>query len=134
MSPSDAERVTRGICIHLMALPRVEILSGLEEARAESDGYVVRPPWVIDVKIKVHLLLLTPFGPLGSHVVRRQLHTDAPLSSCVEDAVPIVVFDNVPAEDPYPKCALGRQVGSVENDDSSDNLHDPTVREACFAA
>jgi hypothetical protein len=108
-----------------MALLRVEILSGLEEASAESNGLVVRLPWVIDVKIKVHLLLLAPFGPLGSHVVRRQLHTDAPLTGRVEDAVPIVIFDDVPAEDPCPECALGRQVGSVEDDDVSDHLHDP---------
>jgi hypothetical protein len=40
-------------------------------------------------------------------MIRRQLHPDPPLCSGIDDAVPIVVLEDVPAEDASPERALG---------------------------
>ena len=55
-------------------------------------------------------LLGRSMRPVGRNIVRCQLHADPPLSSRVDDAVPIVVLEDVPAEDARPERALGMQV------------------------
>jgi hypothetical protein len=92
--------------VHLVTLGGIEIRSRLELPGTEGDGLLVRGSWVIDVEVEMHLLG-SPMWPIGRNVIRHQLHADPPLSSGVDDAVPIVVLENVPAENASPERALG---------------------------
>jgi len=47
------------------------------------------------VEIEMHLLLLAPVRPLRRNMVRRQLQADQPLSGAVDEAVPVVVLEDV---------------------------------------
>jgi hypothetical protein len=47
------------------------------------------------VEIEMHLLLLGPVRPLRRNMVRRQLQADPPLSGAVDEAVPVVVLEDV---------------------------------------
>jgi hypothetical protein len=62
-------------------------------------------------------------------MVRRQLHADPPLASSVDNAVPIVVLEDVPAENASPERALGMQVGCVEHDHLTHHVHDTHITE-----
>ena len=61
-------------------------------------------------------------------MVRRQLHADPPLASGVDDAVPLVVLKDMPAEHASPERALGMQVGRVEHDHLAHRLHNTHTR------
>ena len=79
--------------------------------------------WVIDVEVEVHLLRVS-VRPVRRDVVRCQLHPDLPLPSGVDHAMPCLVLEDVPAENPRPERALGTQVGRVEHDHVTHQLHD----------
>jgi len=111
-------------CVHLVTLGGIEIRSWLEQPGPEGDCLFVRGSLVLDVEVQMHLLG-SPVRPVGRHMVRCQLHADPPLSSSVDDAVPIVVLDDVPAEDASPERALGTQVSRVEHDYLTHHVHDP---------
>jgi hypothetical protein len=83
----------------------------------------VRGSRVVDVKVEMHLLG-GPMRPVGRYMVRRQLHADPPLSSGVDDAVPIVVLEDMPAQHACPERALGIQVGGVKHDHLTHHVHD----------
>jgi len=68
MSPSDAERVTGRVGVHLMAGLSIEV-AGLEQAGAQPDRRIVRNSRVFDVKVEVHLLR-SAIRPFGCNVVR----------------------------------------------------------------
>ena len=88
--------------VHLVALGGIEIRSWLEQPGTEGHCLFVRGSWVIDVQVEMHLLG-SPIRPVGRNMVRRQLHTDPPLSGGVDDAVPIVVLDDTSAENACPE-------------------------------
>ena len=99
VSPADAKRMPGRVRIHLVALGGIEIRSWLEQTGAEGDRLVVRASLVLDVEVEMHLLG-GPMRPARRNMVRRQLHADPPLSGGVDDTVPIVVLEDVPAEIP----------------------------------
>ncbi len=79
------------VCVHLVALGGIEISSWLERSGTEGDCLVVRGSRILDVQVEMYL-------------------------RSVDDAVPIVVLKDLPAEYPCPKRALGMQVGRIEHD------------------
>lgn len=106
VSPADAERMPGWVCVHLVALGGIEIRSWLEQPGAEGDCLFVGGSRVVDVEVEVHLLG-GAMRPVGRNVVRRELHAEPPLSSGVDDAVPLVVLEDVAAENAGPERALG---------------------------
>ncbi len=91
---------------YLVALGGIEIRSWLEQPGAEGDCLFVGGSRVVDVEVEVHLLG-GAMRPVGRNVVRRELHAEPPLSSGVDDAVPLVVLEDVAAENAGPERALG---------------------------
>ena len=67
----------------------------------------MRSARIIHMQVQMHLLGNDTMRPVGRNMVRRQLHADSPLSSGVDNAVPIVVLEDVPAEKASPERALG---------------------------
>ena len=126
MSPADAKRMPSRVRVHLVTLDGIEIKSWLEQAGAEGDHLFVRGSRVVGVEVEMHLLG-SPMRPVGRDVVRRQLHADPPLSSGVDDAVPIVFLEDVPAEDASPERALGMKVGRVEHYYLTHYVHDAYI-------
>src|SRR5580692_6638458 len=104
--PTDAKRMPGGVRVHLVAFGGIEIRSRSEQSGTECDCLFVRSSRVVDVEVEMHLLG-SPIGPVGRKMVRRQLHTDPPLSRGVDDAVPVVVLEDVPAENACPERTLG---------------------------
>src|SRR5215467_2436248 len=94
--PTDAKRMSGRVRVHLVAFGGIEIRRWLEQPGTEGDCFVVRGSRVVDVEVEMYLLG-SPVRPVGRNMVRRQLHADPPLSSGVDDAVPIVVLEDVPA-------------------------------------
>jgi hypothetical protein len=92
--------------VHLVALVAIQIRSCLEQSGAEGDRLFVRSLWVFDVQVEMHLLRAA-VRPVRGDMVRRQLHADPPLSGGIDDAVPRLVGEDVPAEKPGPERALG---------------------------
>ena len=105
LPPTDAKRMPGRVRVDLVAVGGIEIRSWSEQSGAERDCLFVRGSRVVDVEVEMHLLG-SPIGPVGRNMVRRQLHTDPPLSSSVDDAVPIVVLEDVPAENACPERTL----------------------------
>lgn len=121
--PADAERVSGRVGVHLMAFVAVQVRSRLEQAGAEGDCLFVRGSGVIDVEVEMHLLR-DAVWPLGRNVVRCQLYADPPLPIGIDNAVPCLILKDVAAEDPSPERAFGSQVGCVEHDHVTHQLHD----------
>jgi hypothetical protein len=129
MPPPDAKRMSSRIGVCLMALVGVEVGSRLEKSGSESHCLLVRNSRIVDMEIEVNLLRAA-VGPVRRDVVRRELHADAPLASGVEDAVPSVLLEDAPAEDPGPERALRVNVRCVEHDDSTHHSHDGILETA----
>ena len=123
LTPSDAEGVASGIGVDLKALVAVEIGSGLQQPGAERECLLMRRSCVIDVKIEMHLLR-TSVRPVRRDVVGGGLDADPPLASGVDDTVPSVIREHVPAEHARPEGTLCAQVSRVEHDDVAYQLHD----------
>ena len=107
LPPTNAKRMPGRVGVYLVAFGSLKISSCLEQSRAESDGLFMRSARIIHMQVQMHLLGNDPMRPVGRNMVRRQLHADSPLSSGVNDAVPIVVLEDVPAEKASPERALG---------------------------
>jgi len=73
---------------------------------------------VLDMEVNVHLLR-RPIGPVRGDVIWRELDADAPLSTRVDDAVKRFVLEDVAAQKPGPKRALGVQFGGVKHHDAA---------------
>jgi hypothetical protein len=86
----------------------------------------VRNPRIFDVEIEVDLLRAA-VRPIRGHMVRCELHADPPLTSRVNDAVPTLVLEDAPSEDPGPKCALGMYVRCVEHNNLTHHSHDRII-------
>jgi hypothetical protein len=121
--PTDAKRMPGRVRVHLVALGGIEIRSWPEQPGAEGDCLFVRGSRIVGVEVEMHLLG-SPIRPVGPNMVRCQLHTDPPLSSAVDDAVPIVVLEDVPAENASPERTLGIKVGCIEHDHLAHHVHD----------
>jgi hypothetical protein len=121
--PADAEWMPGRVRVHLVALGGIEIRSRSEQSGAEGDCLFVRGSRIVGVEVEMHLLG-SPIRPVGRNMVRRQLHTDPPLSSAVDDAVPIVVLEDVPAENASPERTLGIKVGCIEHDHLAHHVHE----------
>src|SRR5215469_8026090 len=106
VSPADAKRMPGRVRVHLVTLGGIEIRSWLEQPGAEGDCLFVRGSRVLDVEVEMHLLG-SPMRPAGRNMIRRQLHADPPLSSGVDDAMPLVVLEDAPAENARPERTLG---------------------------
>lgn len=138
MPPTDAERMSGGVGVHLVAFGSIEIRSRLQQSGAEADCLFMRSSRILDMEVEMHLLRGS-VRPVGRNVVGCQLHTDPPLSSAVDDAVSIVVLEDVPPENASPERALGSEVCRVENDHLTHHLHHretmgPTCRPATGSA
>lgn len=118
--------------IHLMALLSIEV-ARLEQSCAKPDRRFVCNSRIFDVEVEMHLLGST-VRPLRRDVIGRELHADAPLAGRTDDAVELVVTEDLPAEDPCPEPALGVQVGRVEYDDLANHVHCPNLARAVVAA
>jgi hypothetical protein len=97
-----------GVGVNLVAFGSIEIGSCLQQSGTEADGLFMRGSRIVHVQGEMHLVGNCPVRPVGRNMVRRQLHADSPLSSGVDDAVPVVVLEDVPAENGSPEPALGR--------------------------
>jgi hypothetical protein len=106
VSPADAKRMPGRVCVHLVALGGIEIRSWLEQSGTEGDCLFVCGSRIVHVEVEMYLLG-GPMRPVGRNMVRRQLHADPPFSSGVDDAVPIIVLEDVHAENACPERALG---------------------------
>lgn len=115
-----------------MALLSIEV-ARLEQSCAKRDRRFVRNPRIVDVEVEMHLLGST-VRPLRRDVIGRELHADVPLAGRPDDAVELVVTEDLPAEDPCPEPALGVQVGRVEDDDVTNHVHCPNLARAVAAS
>jgi hypothetical protein len=98
--------------VHLVALSSIEIRSWLEQPGTEGDCLFVRGSRVVDVEVQMRLLRGSVW-PVGRDMLRRQLRADPPLSGSVDDAVPIVVLEDLPAENACPeRLSAGRSAAS----------------------
>lgn len=104
--PTDTKRMPSRVRIHLVAFGSIEIRSCLEQPSAEGDCLFVCSSRLLDVQIEMHLLGAS-VRPLRRNVVGCQLHADSPISIGVNDAVPVVVLEDVAAENASPERALG---------------------------
>ena len=77
---------------------------------------------VLDPQIEVDLLRRCPVGPVGRHVVGRQLHPD-PWHTVHEHHVPVILGVDGAVEHPGPEAALGREVRGIEHDDLMIDVH-----------
>src|SRR5690348_14595647 len=68
------------------------------------------------------LLLWRPVGPIGRHMIGRELHAEPPLAVNYH-AVPVLLRGDGAAQQIGPEGALGRQVGGVEHDDLPRDFH-----------
>src|SRR5215471_15502609 len=121
--PADAKWMPGRVRVHLVALGGIEIRSWLEQPGTEGDCLFMRGSRVVDVEVEMNLLG-SPVRPAGRNMVRRQLHADPPLSGGVDDAVPIVVLEDVPAEHACPERTLGMEVSRIEHDHLTHHVHD----------
>src|SRR5947209_1685849 len=76
---------------------------------------------IVDVQVEMDLLL-HPVGPLGGHMVWRELYADPPLP-IDNHAVPVIVRYHRATQQPRPEGALRGHVRGVEYDDLSIDLH-----------
>lgn len=127
MSPPDVERVPGWIRVHLVALGRIEVGSGLEQPSAKPHGLFVCRPEILHVQIKVHLLLGVSVRPIGRDVIGSQLNANSPRSVGVDNTVEGVVFEDVTTQHAGPELAFGRQISGVENNDLAHHSHGWTV-------
>lgn len=101
-----------------MALVAAQIGCRLEQMRAESNRLVVGSTWIVDVQVQMHLLR-APERPVRRNVTRCQLYANPPLAVGVDNAVPCLVRKDVATQNRGPECALGMQVGCVEDDNAA---------------
>jgi hypothetical protein len=101
--PTDAERMPGRVGVYLVAFGGIKIRSWLEQSGTEGRCLFMRGSRIVHVQVEMHLLGNIPMWPVGRNMVRRQLHADSPLSSGVDDAVPIVVLEDLPAENGGPE-------------------------------
>ncbi len=130
--PTKAERVTGGIRVDLEALGRLEVVGRFQEPRAQRDCFLVRGPQVVDPQVEMYLLR-RPVRPIGGNMVRRELNAEPPLA-VDQHAVPIVVRVDRASHQTCPEGALGGQVGGVEHDDLSRDLHTVLLRTTRYHA
>ncbi len=113
--------------VHLMTLVTVQISSRPKQLSAESGCLLMSCSRVVDVQVEMHLLLY-PVRPVGTYVVRCQLHADSPFTGSIDDAVPRFVFNDVAVEHRRPELALGFEIGCVEHHDAAYQVHDLMLR------
>ena len=104
--PTDAKRMPGRVRVHLVALSGIEVRRWLEQPGTEGDCLFVRGSRIVGVEVEMHLLG-SPVRPIGRNMVQRKLDANPPLSCGVDDAVPIVVLEDAPAENACPECTLG---------------------------
>jgi len=109
MPPSDAERVTGWVGVHLGPFGAVEIWCCQKQARTERHRLVVRLFGVLHVEVNMGLLR-RPIRPVRGNVVGRELHADPPLSGGVDDAVELssskTCPPKIPAQNALSVCRL----------------------------
>jgi hypothetical protein len=110
------------VCVHLVALGGGEIGSRLEQSGTKGYCLFMCGSRVIDVKVEMHLLRRS-MRPVGRNMVGCQLNADPPLSSTIDDAVPIVFFEDMAAKDTRPKCTFSMQVGRIKHDHLTHQIH-----------
>jgi hypothetical protein len=120
--PTDAERVTRRVGVHLVPLVAVQVASS-EYAGTEVYRLLVRLLRVFDMKVDVYLLRRCAVWPGRGNVPRCQLDADPPLAGGVDHAVKRVVGEDVPIEHPGPECTFCVQVGGVKHHHASYRGH-----------
>ena len=108
--------------VYLVAFFGIEIGRRLEKSGSESHRLLVRNSSIFDVEIEVNLLWAA-VRPVRRDVVGCELHTDPPLASRVDDAMPPVVFEYAPTKDPGPERVLRMQVCCAEDDDPTHHSH-----------
>jgi hypothetical protein len=86
-----------GVC--LVTLIGVQIGCWLEKSGPEGHRLLVRNPRIFDVEIEMELLWAA-VRPVRRDVVRRVLHSNPPLISRVNDAMPTRLLEDAPSEDP----------------------------------
>jgi hypothetical protein len=94
----------------------------LEQSGTEGEGRFMCSSRVLDMQVEMHLLG-APMRPVGRNVAGCQLYADSPLSSGVNDAVPIAVLEYVPTENARPEGTLGMEIDRIEDDYLTDHLH-----------
>ena len=122
LPPPEAERVTRGVGIHLVSFGRSQIVGRLQQARAERDCLGVGSRRVVDVQIEMDLLG-DAIGPIRRNMVGRELHAEYPSTVCVDHAVPIGIHNDAATQHSRPERALGGQISCVEHDYLPNDLH-----------
>jgi hypothetical protein len=122
MAPTDAEWRARRVCVDAVALRRGGVAVS-DQSSAECNCLGVRSNWIGHVEVEVDLLR-GAIGPFGRSVVGGQLHPDSPAAVGVEDTVETLVAGVDPsAEEPRPERTLACDIGCIEHDDVTHNLH-----------
>jgi len=84
---------------------------------------------VVDPEVHMQLLLGCPVRPIGGDVVRRKLDAEPPLA-VDHHAVPVIVRVDRAPQELGPEAALGGEIGSVEHDNLSPDLHADILAQA----
>ena len=123
LAPTDAEGMPGGVGVHLVTFVSIEIRSFLKQSGTERNSLGMRSARVLDVEVEMYLLVGVAMRPIGRDMVRCQLYADPPFSSGVDNAVPLLVLEDMTVEHASPERALRVQVGCVENDHLTNHLH-----------
>lgn len=110
-----------GVRVDLEALGRLEVICRLQQPSTQRRRFLVRGPDVSDVQVEMDLLR-RPAGPIRWHMVGCQLNAEPPFA-LDDDTVPIVVRVDLATQESGPEAALSGEIGGVEDDDLSGNLH-----------
>jgi hypothetical protein len=119
--PAEAERMPSGIRVDLEALGRVDVVSRLQEPGTQRYNLIMGGRHVVDMQVEVDLLR-RPVRPLGRNMIGRELNPQ-PWFTVDVDTVPVVFRFDCATKQSGPKCALGSQVGGVEDDNLSGDPH-----------
>ena len=117
--------------VDLVPLSCGQVVGSPQKPGSKPDGLRVGQHWVVDVEIEMDLLRVS-VGPFGRDVVGRELHADHPPIFRVEDAMELVVRENLACEHARPEGALGGQVGCIEHDYLTHDLHAQILADARY--
>jgi len=93
--------MTGGIRVDLVAVGRLDVISGFQLPGAERNGLIMGGLDVIDVQVKVDLLR-RPIGPLRRNVIGLELNAQPPFA-VDGDTVPVVLRVDRAAQQPVQK-------------------------------
>ena len=119
-APAQTERMPGRVGVDLETLGGRGV-GRLQHPGTQRDNFIMGGGDVVNVQVEMDLLRRA-IGPLRLDVVRGELNGEPPFA-VDDDAVPIVLSNNLAAHQRGPEGTFGREVSSIEDDDLSGKFH-----------